>query len=673
MFLTATAALAKATTYYVASSGNDAWSGLSINTPWASLAKASSVALQPGDRVLLKRGDAFSGTLKISSSGTSTSMIEISDYGTRSKPLPLLEHGGCIDVSGSYVTVANVDTHSCTYAGVTLRGTADHLYSSVTTNNVAGVYVAPGSTYAVVANNVIKDNNRMEVLTPTPTNDDNGAFGVLVRGDYASITQNTITGSNAFSYDYVRDGSAVEISGAQHTSVRYNMASNDNAFTELGDPRSLGNTYAYNTFWSSLTRSIFLVTRGPASSYGPVAGTIAYNNTAYETGSLSQGFVCSDGCSGAILRTRNNIMDALWKSAYADAPFDEDYDLFFGGVPALPLGRHSRVLDPLFVNPAGGDLHLRVSSPAIDSGVSLGYTRDLDKNFVPVDGNGDGRAAPDLGAYEHPAPPPCGAAAAPPAAWQHVIWIVFENKSYSEVIGSPNAPYINTMAAACGLARQFYAESHPSLPNYIAMTSGGTQGIADDAPPSSHPLSMPNIFSQLGIGGWRSLEDSMPSNCYAGNSGLYAVRHNPAAYYQPLADQCASQDVPLGSTADLSAPFTFITPDLCHDMHSSPCASDSATETRTGDRWLAGFLPQLLASSQYKAGSTAIFITWDESDAATSQRVPTLVISPSTPAGTVSDLVFNHYSMLRTTEEMLGLGLLDGAANAPSMRSAFGL
>jgi hypothetical protein len=271
----------------------------------------------------------------------------------------------------------------------------------------------------------------------------------------------------------------------------------------------------------------------------------------------------------------------------------------------------------------------------------------------------------------------CGTAAAPPAGgWEHVVWIVFENKGYGDVIGSQNAPYINSLASQCGLATNFYAETHPSLPNYIAMTSGSTQGVADDGDPASHPLDVPSIFSQLGTGGWRSLEESMPSNCYLSSSGLYAVRHNPAAYYTNVRSDCAAYDVPLTGPPDLSARFTFVTPNLCNDMHSCSTQSDTATETATGDTWLSTFLPEVLASPEYASGTTAVFITWDEDDyeSVDSQHIATLVVAPSTPAGTASATRFDHYSLLRTTEEMLGLQTFLGAAStAPSMRGAFGL
>jgi phosphatidylinositol-3-phosphatase len=260
----------------------------------------------------------------------------------------------------------------------------------------------------------------------------------------------------------------------------------------------------------------------------------------------------------------------------------------------------------------------------------------------------------------------CGTATTPPATYQHVVWVVMENKSYSEIIGSGSAPYLNQLARQCGVASNFFAETHPSLPNYIAMTSGSTQGITDDNGPSSHPLGVPSIFSQLGTGGaWRSLQESMPSNCYLSNSGSYAVRHNPATYYTNIRSDCSLYDVPLGATPDISARFTFVTPNLCNDMHDCSVA--------TGDSWLSSFVPKLFASSEYQAGATAVFITWDEDDSSASNHIATIVASPTTTPGTVSSTSFNHYSMLRTTEEMLGLSALGNAGSATSMRSAFGL
>ena len=256
-------------------------------------------------------------------------------------------------------------------------------------------------------------------------------------------------------------------------------------------------------------------------------------------------------------------------------------------------------------------------------------------------------------------------AAAPPDRYDHVVWIVMENHTFDDIIGSSDAPYINQLADQHGLATDFYAETHPSLPNYIAMTSGSTQGIVDDNPPADHPLDVPSIFSLLRAGGSRSLQESMPSNCSVGDSGQYAVHHNPQAYYVNLAGDCGRYNVPLTDPPDLSARFTFITPNLIHDMHDGTVAE--------GDSWLATFVPKVLSSAEYAAGRAALFLTWDEGSLL-DNHVPTLAIAPSVAPGTKVGTRLDHYAMLRATQEMLGVTpLLGSAATAADLRAPFNL
>lgn len=255
----------------------------------------------------------------------------------------------------------------------------------------------------------------------------------------------------------------------------------------------------------------------------------------------------------------------------------------------------------------------------------------------------------------------------PPKHWRHVVWVVMENHSYSEIIGSNAAPYINRLARRCGLATNFHAISHPSLPNYIAMTSGRTHGISDDQPPSAHRLRGKSIFSQLG-GDWRSFEESMPSRCALTSSGDYAVKHNPAAYYVRIRRACRRRDVPyhLGGRLDISARFTFVTPNSCHDMHDCSVA--------TGDAWLKRFMAKLLRKRRYARGRTAVFITFDEAfDGSAGNHVPTVVVAPSVPGGKRSGARLTLYSLLRTTENMFNLDKLRNAARARGMRELFHL
>jgi hypothetical protein len=109
--------------------------------------------------------------------------------------------------------------------------------------------------------------------------------------------------------------------------------------------------------------------------------------------------------------------------------------------------------------------------------------------------------------------------------------------------------------------------------------------------------------------------------------------------------------------------FAFVTPNLCNDMHDCSVS--------TGDAWLKSWLPKIFSSAAYSRGRTAVVVTFDEDDDTGGNLVSTIVVAPSVPAGTTSEQAFDHYSLLRTTEEMLGLGQIGNAVTATSMRSAF--
>jgi hypothetical protein len=267
----------------------------------------------------------------------------------------------------------------------------------------------------------------------------------------------------------------------------------------------------------------------------------------------------------------------------------------------------------------------------------------------------------------------CGTRPTPPAVWEHVVWIWFENHGYGEIVGSSQAPFTNrTLAAQCGLATNYHAIGHPSLPNYIAATSG----LAGDALGRFHNdcnakgpcrIGAPSLFEQAGS--WGAFAESMRRPCTTFFTGLYAASHDPAVYYTTLTD-CPSRVLNLRAldaalAADTLPAFVFITPNMCHSMHN--CS------VRTGDAWLRHTIGRLTASAAWSRGATAILITFDEDDGG-DNHVATFVVAPSTPPRTRSGESFTHYSLLRTTEEMLGLSPpLGHAATAKSMRAAFHL
>ena len=278
---------------------------------------------------------------------------------------------------------------------------------------------------------------------------------------------------------------------------------------------------------------------------------------------------------------------------------------------------------------------------------------------------------------------PCGKGPPGSASYSHVIWLWMENQSYDEVIGARSAPYLTSLAAKCGLATNYHNITHPSLPNYIAATSGlrghELDPFRSDCDPSRKcSTRAQSIFAQAPS--WRAYEESMPQPCDRASSGLYAARHNPPAYFSSLSG-CTQSDLPLRaldhdlSNGSLPA-FSFVTPNVCHDAHDCPL--------RKGDRWLARTVPRIVQSASYRAGHTVLFVTFDEGEGGSSNtcatnqadvgcHVATVIVSPSTPAGRRSAELFNHYSLLRTTEDLLGLPPLGGARGAVGMAKAFGL
>ncbi|HZD64543.1 MAG TPA: alkaline phosphatase family protein [Acidimicrobiales bacterium] len=287
---------------------------------------------------------------------------------------------------------------------------------------------------------------------------------------------------------------------------------------------------------------------------------------------------------------------------------------------------------------------------------------------------GASTATPTTVAAGPPTPNACGRRTTPPR-YRHVIWIWMENHSLSQVIGSSDAPFETALAGTCGLATNYHAITHPSLPNYVAATAGSTLGVSDDAGPAQHHLPGPSLFGELDAAGrsWRGYDESMPGHCATSDSGEYATRHNPAVYYAGLRPACQRFDLPMGTTTagalhdalqSASLPsFSFITPNVCNDDHSCP--------VRTGDAWLARWVTAIVASPAYRAGNTVVMITWDEGSG--NNHVPLIVVSPSTRPGTRAGGRFDHYSLLRTTADLLGVRPPGKAATAASLASAFNL
>ena len=260
-----------------------------------------------------------------------------------------------------------------------------------------------------------------------------------------------------------------------------------------------------------------------------------------------------------------------------------------------------------------------------------------------------------------------------PPALVHIFLILMENHSAGEIIGNPAAPFINGLASRYSRATDYSALFHPSLPNYIALTSGSNQGITDDrSPPSAgYAVNAINIADRVQASGrpWKAYADSMPSPGYASDTATYATRHVPFLYYTDVLDNAArlkSHIVPFRQlTVDLRSASTtpdyaFITPNLCHDMHDCPVS--------VGDAWLSRVVPTILRSPAFTTTRSLLVITWDEGTGS-DNHVAAIFAGSGAKRGYRSGRRYDHYSLLHTIEAVWHLKpLTRNDAHAATMR-----
>ena len=244
--------------------------------------------------------------------------------------------------------------------------------------------------------------------------------------------------------------------------------------------------------------------------------------------------------------------------------------------------------------------------------------------------------------------------------------MVLENHSYSEVIGNPQMPNLNALAKQNVLLTKSYGVSHPSLPNYIALLSGSTQGITKDCKDCFvNQKSLPDLIEASGRT-WKTYQEDMPSACFVGDAKPYVQKHNPFIYFDPIrtnAARCNRSIVPLSTLdSDLAANqlpnLSFIMPNLCNSAHD--CGLDVA------DKWIGGMVSKLQASPAL-GKNYLIVVTFDEGegkDAASFNsaggaggQVATVLISPQAKTGFNDPTSVSHYGLLKTI--LLAWGLPD--------------
>ena len=268
----------------------------------------------------------------------------------------------------------------------------------------------------------------------------------------------------------------------------------------------------------------------------------------------------------------------------------------------------------------------------------------------------------------------------------HVFLLVEENQDYSSVIGSPAMPYLNSLATKYGLATQYFADAHPSIPNYFMLTTGQPVTFDDT---STTTVTDDNLVRELIAAGktWKSYAQSLPAVGYAGGDAYpYLERHNPFSYFSDVRTSSAQLQnlVPftqlatdLASTGQLPN-FGFIVPDAQHDAHDCPdgtqnCANE--VKLSVADSWLQTNIAPLIASPAFQQDGLLV-IVFDEGAQIDithgGGQVPMILISPKAKAGYQSNTIFEHASTLRLLVEATGAAALPGgSAVAPDMNSFF--
>ncbi len=263
-----------------------------------------------------------------------------------------------------------------------------------------------------------------------------------------------------------------------------------------------------------------------------------------------------------------------------------------------------------------------------------------------------------------------------------IFTIVLENHDYAEIVGSTNAPYINSLIAMGGLATNYKDTNHPSLPNYLHMVSGADQypGITDVSPNTApyFPSSAKNLGTQFEAAGikWRSYQESMGTPCKLTSSGTYAPKHDGFLYFtdqQMGANSlCANTNVDYSQlAADLAGNtyrYMWITPNLTDDGHDP--GSDPVTALKNTDNWLKTEVPKILASDGYTSGGV-LFVVWDEAEGRNGDdpdQIPMIVLSPKIKmAGMTSGTAFTHSAYTATIEDLLGMPRLATVTSAPNL------
>jgi hypothetical protein len=266
----------------------------------------------------------------------------------------------------------------------------------------------------------------------------------------------------------------------------------------------------------------------------------------------------------------------------------------------------------------------------------------------------------------------------------HVFVLVEENHSYSSIIGNSAMPYTNRLAQRYALATQFYADTHPSLPNYFMLTVGNPVASNDLF---SGTVTGNNVVRALTAAGksWKVYAEALPNVAYTGTAVYpYGKDHNPFAYFSDVINSTAqaANIVPFTQLAtdiqnNMLPDYAMIVPNFVNDGHDCPPQMTSCSDTdklARIDNWIQTNIGPLISSSAF--GNSVLIYTWDEGNitdvANGGGHIATILIGPTVRSGYQSTTMYQHQSTLKLTMQLLGVTDYPGlAASAPDMTEFF--
>jgi acid phosphatase len=544
---------------------------------------------------------------------------------------------------------------------------ASALQSSELTDNAEALEIQGASANLVIASNRIHDNDQFWATDRSYT-----GINVAFASGPITIRDNEISGNHAPS-GAPPDGVGIEVYGST------GLAITSNQLVDNADALETGTDAVADLCGLSFTGNVvYKTTTMPVEAHGLILRCAQDSTVANNTFDGLDRFAIDiiDGTSGAPfggsiarLSVHDNVFvggRALSVDTVLPSSVTIDRDVFYnppgstaadGSRLAFVVTRSTSSLtdlrawtgqestglwaDPYFVDRGARDYRLRAGSAASGKG-----------------------AFPSPTTIPGPTVP----------RFDHIFVVVEENHAYEQIVGSPEAPYLDFLAGEGTSATDFYALTHPSLPNYLGLIGGDTFGVATDCSPADPGCSVagPSLPDRIEDAGmtWRGYYDGMSSPCLTSNSGSYRINHDPFIYFDPIrtnAARCAAGVRPFGDLAtDLASRSTtrnlsFIVPDNCHDMHD--CS------IKAGDDWLRGVLPSIFDSPAWATGNALLVLTFDEDDGAHGNRIYAAFLGPRVRPLVQLTTTADLYDLLRTFEDAWSLPPLtanDAAATALS-------